>query len=260
MQGKRRLAASGHAVEGDHGRSACGGPRRNAGDQPGAAGEVRDRTRQAPHRRHHSGGRRRFAGQHPPMQLLQRRPGLQAQLVAQRRPEPAELGQRVAGAARRGQRPDQLAAQSFAQRKPLRQVGQRRDQIAVVTGGQLELGPLLQRRGTFLVQGRGRPAYGLALDARKGVAPPKIEPPAQQRRIAVAATGLRQAGEGQRVEIIRTDNDPVTGRVAHDQAGWQQPAQPGDAGLQLTARGGRRIVGPERFDQRAERHHKARPQ
>ena len=243
VQRERRLAAAGHPV--DHRDRRAGPPQlgQQSGDHLVASGEVADRTRKAADRRRLPGA------QHPAVQVLQFLAGLDAQLIVQHLANTAKLGHRVRGTPGRGQRPDQLLAQPLAQREPLHRLAQHADQLTLVPGGQLQLGPVLDSGGVLLVQGGRGGLHRPAVDADQGPAPPQVEGLAEHRRLARCPGPRDQPGEDQRVQLLRAGPQPVPGRVGVDHAGWQRPAEPGDAGLQLGPGGRRRLLAPHRVDQ-----------
>ncbi len=259
VQGERRLSAAGHAV--DHrDRRPVRDRLLDRADQPVdgllAAGEVAHRTRKAPH----PGRRRRFVAGRPTLENLlvnglQLAAGVEAELVAQHLAGPPVLGQRVRLPPGPVERHHQLPAQPLPQREPLHQPGQLAEQVPLVAGGQFQIHPVLGGHHPALVEHRGRPPDLLTVDLRERRAPPQVERLPQQRRIA-PLPGLRdQPGEHRGVQFVRSADEPVAGRLGLDRARRQQPAQPGDAGLQLAARGGRRIVAPDRVDQLAGAQH-----
>jgi hypothetical protein len=198
-----------------------------------------------------------------PAQVVAR---LDAEVVDQQPAGPGVLGERVGPPPRVRQRHHQLPAQALPQREPLDQGGQVADDRPLAADGDLQVGPFLDGHRVLLVQ-RHRPLpHHPALQAVQRPPPPQVQGGAHQRPGAVrigrreAARLLDMVGELQRVQVVPGDADAVTGPVGPDHVGGQDLAQPGHRGLQLGLRRRRRLVVPQRVDQVAGRHRRARPQ
>ena len=208
------------------------------------------------------------------LEALQRRRGLDAELVGE---QPAELAvdlQRVRLAARAVQRQHQPGAQPLPQRVGSGQLLQLADQLAVPAEGQVGVDPVLQGGQPLLLQPDDVPARErLGGEVGEGRSAPQLQRLAQQPgRQGVLAGGQAPAPlggqplEAVEVQLARVDPEQVAGRPRQQQvgapaaAGAQRLAQPRHVHPQRALRVARRAGPPEVLDQPVGRHHAARVQ
>ena len=272
LNGQCGLAAAGHTVQELDPAFLLG----DLLDQPGhgllAPGEVADRPGQRPDRRGDPAFRHaqhQVAAEHPLVQLLQRRAGLDAQLLGV---DPAALpvdGERVRLPADRRESQHQLPSQPFPQRVVLDRLGQLVDQFGPPAQPQLDVDAVLQHGEPLLVERLGPQSHQPGRDTGER----RTAPQRQRRPVVTAGLGkpadgglgagrLHGAGEHVGVEVVRLDPDAVARRVGDDGPGRQperrEPLpQSRHTDLELGPRGRRGTLLPDGVDQILHRHHPA---
>ena len=201
------------------------------------------------------------------LELLQRRPRLEAELLDQR-PAPAlKRVQRVGLPAAAIQRQHQLAAQPLSEHVLGDQRLELRHQLEMAAGRQIGIDPILQRREPQLLQ-----PGDLAL--RERLAPQigqRLPPPQRQRitqpgraipGIPARTRPLDQQLKPRHIDLIRRRAQQIPRRPRPDPLSPQQLAQRRHMPVQRVLRATRRILTPQRLDQlraRAPPHHDATP-
>ena len=199
------------------------------------------------------------------LEVAQRTAGLEAELVAQ---HPARVGE---GAKRLGLPPSAVqgerepGVQSFAQRMLGRQHLQLADHVVVASEGQVGVDARLEHGQPLLVDGRclGQGCAVVHQLEQRRTAP-------QRQRVGQCATGgdgppgcqLDVSGGCQFLETPEVDGvgrqiEAVPGVVEHEVDAVERAAQPGDVALQGSGGRRRRMVGPDRLDQRVSAHRTA---
>ena len=195
------------------------------------------------------------------LELLERRPGVDAELLDERPASALEHVQRVGLPAAAVEREHQLAAQALAKRVLRDERLELRHQLVMAAERQVGVDAILDRRETELLQPgdlalreRLVPELGQRLPA------PERERLAQAGRPLlriVALSRLRdQRLEPGQVDLAGRDLQQIAGRARPDPIGADQLAQGGDVPVQRGLRGFRRLLPPQRLDQRERR---ARP-
>ena len=202
--------------------------------------------------------------QHAPLELLQLRRGVEAELVGEREPGgPVDL-ERLGLAAAAVQRKHQLAAQPLAQRMEGDELLQLADDRSVPAERELCVDPLFLGSDAQLVETRRlEPGEFLLLEVGERRAAPEVERLAQQprRRGGLRRSRLLQEPlEAVAVDRVATDREPVAGRVSDEHVAADQLAQRRDGVLERPGCGGGRALTPEVRDEPVGRHDLARPQ
>jgi len=171
----------------------------------------------------------RVAGDDVVLEPLQRRTGLQAQLVDHHPPGLLVDRERLGGPAAAVQGEHQLAAQALAQRIPPGQLGQLTDQLMMPAQVNFQGQPVFDGGGPLLIEPGRRGPDEQAVDTLEG------RPPPQPERVAVARRGL--------VEVTGAASRPARGDQLLEPAGVQPAGLDlQDVALRLPDYGGRRPV------------------
>ena len=192
----------------------------------------------------------------PPLELLQLRRGLEAELLRQIRACLLVRAECFRLTARAVEREHVLRPEALVGGELLAQHVQLRDQLRVVPERELRLDPCLDSTEAQLLQA---PRLELQREAARHVgvrmAPPERERSAEQLR-CLDGIGLHECGrmldrplELDRVHLHGIGCEPITAVVANDDVADRGP-QVRDVRLQRRARAGRRLVAPDAVDQR----------
>ena len=202
----------------------------------------------------------RVVAQDLQLELLQRRPRLQAELLDQRPAPSLKRVQRVGLPAAAIQRQHQLTAQPLPEHVLGDHRLQLRHQLEMAAARQIGVDPILQRRQPQLLQTRD-----LALRQRLALQIGQRLPPPQRQRITQtgrAITGipartrpLHQRLKPRHIDLIRRRPQQIPRRPRPDPLSPQQLAQRRHMPMQRVLRTTRRILTPQRLDQLRARHH-----
>ena len=194
------------------------------------------------------------------LELLQRRPRLEAELLDQRPAPSLKRVQRVGLPAAAIQRQHQLAAQPLSEHVLGDQRLELRHQLEMAAGRQVGVDPILQRRQPQLLQ-----TGDLALRERLAPQIGQRLPPPQRQRITQpgrAITGilartrpLDQQLKPRHVDLIRRRAQQIPRRPRPDPLSPQQLAQRRHMPMQRVLRATRRILTPQRLNQLRARDH-----
>ena len=193
---------------------------------------------------------RRVLVQDLPLELLQRRAGLDPELVDERTAPASEDVERVGLPAAAIERDHQLAAQALAKRVLGDERLELRHELVLAAERQVGVDPLLDGREALLLEARDL-ALGERLVAEVGQRLPVPE----RERLAQAGRPLLGIGQGARlpdeqlepaqVDLARRDVQQVAGRPRPDPLGADQLADGGDVPVQRGLRGLGRRVAPD---------------
>ena len=195
------------------------------------------------------------------LELPERRPGVDAELLDERPAAALEPMQRVGLPAAAVQREHQLAAQAFAKRVLRDERLELRHQLVMAAERQLSVDAILDRRETELLE-PGDLALRERLVSQLGqrLPAPERERLAQAGRPLVRIVALSrlrdQRLEPGDVDLAGRGPQEIAGRARPDPIGADQLAQCGDVPVQRGLRGSGRLVAPQRLDERSRR---ARP-
>ena len=202
----------------------------------------------------------RILTQDAQLELPERRPGVDAELLDERPASALEPLQRVGLPAAAVQREHQLAAQALAKRVLRDERLELRHQLVVAAERQLSVDAILDRRETELLE-PGDLALRECLASQLGQRLPAPE----RKRLAqagrplariVALSRLRdQRLEPGDVDLAGRDPQEIAGRARPDPIGADQLAQGGDVPVQRGLRGSGRLLAPQRLDQLSAGHH-----
>ena len=202
---------------------------------------------------------RRVLVEDPPLELLQLRRGLEAELLSQVRARLLVRTERFRLTAGAIEREHVLRAEALVCRELLAQHLELRDQLRVAPERELRLDPRLDSAEAQLLQA---PRLELQREAAGHVgvrvAAPERERSAEQLR-RLGGVGLDERGrmldrplELDRVDVLWIGCEPIAAVVADDDVADRGP-EVRDVRLQRRARPGRRLVAPDAVDQRVDR-------
>ena len=196
--------------------------------------------------------------QHRTLELAQSLAGLEAELVAQIRPRLAERLERIRLPARAVESEHQLLAPPFARRLGRDECCDLAHEVSGVSGCERRVDPLLLRQEAELHELGDLAASELVecdVRIRRAAPQPKrlVDAHRRARRLGRCEVGGfgDQAPEPNRIDRSSVDVEHVAGRlVANRRVGSERAAEAGDRHLERVPCIPRRILGPERFDQR----------
>src|SRR6266545_5120692 len=197
---------------------------------------------------------RRVLVQDLPLELLERRAGVDAELLHEGPPRVLEDVERVGLAAAAVEREHELAAQPLAERVLGDEGLQLADELAVAAPREVGVQPVLQH-GDPQLREPEQLALGerLVAEVGKRVAAPQRQCLAQPRRPLLGLVGPprrhHQRLEAGQVQLAGIDPQPIAGRVGPDPLRAEQLAQRGDVAVQRRRGAGRRRLPPERLDE-----------
>ena len=203
---------------------------------------------------------RRVLVEDPPLELLQLRRGLEAELLRQVRARLLVRAKRFRLTARAVEREHVLRAEALVDRKLLAQHLQLRDQLGVASERELRLDPQSRRRGGAAPRGaapRARAGTGRARRRTGGRARARaprgaVARPRRERSPRAPLASLDRPLELDRVDVLRLGDESIAAVVADDDVADRGP-EVRDVRLQRRARPGGRLVAPDAVDQRVDR-------
>ena len=189
------------------------------------------------------GSERGVLGEDGLLDLLQRGPGIDAELIGQHRAGALVRPQRVGLTSRPVQRGHELGPEALAQRILLHPRFELTDQLRVPAELQIGIDAVLDRRGARLLEpGDHRAGEGVVREVDERVAAPQGErvPEHVRRRLGVArvqrgASFCREPVEASRVERVPRQVERVAPAACRDSFLAERTSQPRDVDLQVVA-------------------------